>query len=92
MALSSFDKQLIRETLQKNMEVHVNSIPDGKWRTAKREDVDIVDMENGHLRNTMNMLERKGLKEHKKYLELEQEARRRGWAIGSDEFVLEGGL
>jgi len=74
------------------MQMHVDSIPDGKWKTAKREEVDIVDMENGHLRNTMNMLKRKKLDKHRKYAELEEEAKARGWTLDADEFLLEGGL
>lgn len=74
------------------MKRHVDSIPQGMWRTAKREDIDIVDMKNGHLRNTMNMLNRKGLHEHRKFAELEQEAKNRGWTVQEDEFLIGGNL
>jgi len=92
MELSDWNKRLIADAISSSMRAHVDGIPEGYWVTAKRETIRISDMSNGHLANTMNMLRRKGLNEHGKFKELEQEARNRNWTIHEDEFLLEGGL
>ena len=70
----------------------LDAAPPNQWLTSKRELINITDMGNGHLRNSINMLKRKKLIEHKKYEELLRETVRRGWSPDKSDFFLDGAL
>jgi hypothetical protein len=65
----------------------------GEWKTANRINIKIMEMNNGHLRNAIDLCKRKNVIDHPKYEELLAEADRRGWnnTPGSD-FILDGAL
>lgn len=72
----------------------LDAAPEGQWLSASKEIIQISKMTNGHLRNCINMLQRKELTEHQKYGELMREAEGRGWkeVHKTGDFRLDGAL
>ena len=101
MTESRSDREIFatRETLQKFakqhfMEQYLQGAGPGEWRTANKINILIKEMGNGHLRNAIQLVQRKELTDHPKYGELLQEASRRGWVFQAVEgdFFLDGAL
>lgn len=76
------------------MEQYLEGAGPGEWRTANKINILIKEMGNGHLRNAIQLIQRKELTDHPKYGELLREAERRGWVFNQKggDFFLDGAL
>jgi len=90
--MDAFTEKRLREAIYDALSRHIESAPDGMWRSKSGQVTFIRDMDNGYLRNCIFFCRKKGLQDTGKYYQLEYEAQLRGWDISEDEFLLSGGL